>query len=250
MPVIYSRNFATGTQQYLSLSTENYLRIPNIGTGWNRIRIGILYSISTLNESTLNIASPSLTLGMCNGIANSPAVQFPTHALGVAFPASPSTTAATAVYTYNAGSAGNSYFSTATYTFFKNLAGTLTTGAVGAFTVNMPSNTTTGGALARRGLYILDLNKSALISGNMTFGHMGNAIAHCALDITTADLYSALEWYTSAPTIQGTALSFLALGNSIAFNEPVNGSLDTLFLNWNLFTVPLQLYEIAIYRVG
>ena len=250
MPVIYSRNFATGNQQYLSLSTENYLRIPSIGTSWNRLRIGILYSVGTVSESTLNIASPSLSLGICNGIANSPAVQFPTNAMGVAFPASPSTTSAAAAYTYNAGSAGNSYYSTATYTFFKNLAGTLTTGAVGAFTLNLSSNTTTGGALARRGLYILDMNKSAMISGNMTFGHMGNAVAHCALDIATADLYSALEWYTSAPTIQGTALSFLAVGNSIAFNESTTGAMDTIFLNWNLFTIPLQLYEIAVYRVG
>lgn len=249
MSVIYARNFATGTQNYLNLTVNDYLRPISISNNWNRIRIGMLCALGTVSELAFPVRGCSLGLGVCNGINNSLSLQAPNHFFGFTTPAPPSTT--TANFVYNAGSAGNSYFSTTNvFSFVKYAAGTLTTGAVGALTLLLPSNTTQGGALARRGILIVDINKSALVTGNITQGATCGAVAHMALDITTSDLYTALESYTVAATIQGTALTTIALGNSLAFSETTNGILDTVCLYWNHFTVPLQLYEIAVYRVG
>jgi hypothetical protein len=250
MPVIYARNFAAGNQQYLSLGPNDYTRTLSIGNNWSRIRIGILCTLSTVSENAWPIRRCSLNLGVCRGSSSTGSVQAPTHSFGVGFPSLPNT-AGPGSWTYNAGSAGNSYFSLASaYVFSRWAAGVQATSTVGSVTIALPSNTTLGGAIARRGIFILDINKSALVTGNITQGMTCGAVAHMALDITTADLYTALEWYTTAPVIQGTALTTLGLGNSLAFNEVTNGILDTVFVYWSHATVPLQLYEIAVYRVG
>ena len=249
MSVIYNRNFATGNQRFLSLNVEDYLRPFSIGTAWSRLRIGILYALGTVSENAWNIKKCSMGIGVCSGNQNSPLVLSSRHAFGVCVPSSTQVTAPSN-YTYNAGTAGNSYFSATTWTFIRVVSGTQTTASTGSFTTTVPTNTTLGGAIARRGILIFDINKSALISGNMTMGRMGGAVAHNALDLSSSDLYAALEWYRSAPIIQGTALNFLALGNTLAFDETTNGSLDTVYLYWTHYTVPLELYELAVYRVG
>lgn len=249
MSVIYARNFATGTQNYLNLTVNDYLRPISISNNWNRIRIGMLCALGTVYETTFNIRNCSAALGISSGIRNSIGVQAPSHFIGTSFPQIPATST-TGSFTYNAGTAGNSYYTTTGFSATKYTAGVLSSASVGSFTTAIPSNTTLGGALARRGIYILDISKSALVSGNITQGMTCGAVAHMALDITTDNLYTALEWYTTAPVIQGTALTTLGLGNSLAFNEVTNGILDTVCLYWSMLTVPLQLYEIAVYRVG
>jgi hypothetical protein len=249
MSVIYNRNFASGNQRYLTLTTQDYLRPMSIGTSWSRIRIGMLYAMGTVSENAWPVRGCSLSLGVCNGIQNSPANLTQTHAFGWAIPSLP-TTASPGNWGYNAGTGGNSYFSASGWTFFKIASSVYTTSNTGSVTITAPSNTTLGGAIARRGILILDISKSALVSGNISQGGMSGAVAHNSLDLTSSDLYSALEWYTTAPTIQGTALSSLAVANPIAFNESVNGGLDTVFLYWSHYTVPIQLYELAVYRVG
>jgi len=246
MPVIYSRNFATGTQQYLALGPSDYTRTLSIGTNWSRIRIGILAAMSTVSENAWSIRQCSWALGVCNGASSTGSVQAPTHAFGWA--SSLPSSVSPGNWTYNAGTAGNSYFSGG-WNFYRYAAGTATTAATGSITPTLPSNTTLGGAIARRGILILDINKSAMISGNITQGIMCGAVGHMSLDLTTNDLYAALESPTGA-TIQGTAMLMLALGNSLAFNEVTNGILDTVFVYWSHATVPFQLYEIGIFRVG
>lgn len=248
MPVIAARNFATGSQRYLSLGAADYLRTLSIGTGWNRIRIGILYSMGTVSENAWPIRGCSFSLGVCSGVNNSASVQASNQCYGVGIPGMPSSS--TGSFNYNAGTAGNSYFSVNGYTTFKYNAGVNQAVGVGSITINVPSNTTTGGAIPRRGIYILDYSKTSLVSGNLSQGQYSGAVAHMSLDITSSDLYAALEWYASSPIVQGTVLNGLGLGNSLSFNEPVNGPLDTVFLFWTQYTVPLQLYEIAVYRVG
>lgn len=249
MSVIYNRTFATGNQRYLSLNAEDYLRPMSIGTAWSRLRIGILYALGTVSENAWGIKKCSMGLGVCNGDQNSPLNLAARHAFGFCVPSS-TQTASPSNYTYNAGTAGNSYFSATAWTFIRVVSGVQTTANTGSFTTTVPTNTTLGGALARRGILILDINKSALISGNITMGVMGGAVAHNSLDLSSSDLYAALEWYASAAPIQGTNLNYLALGNSLAFNETTDGSLDTVYLYWTHYTVPLELYELAVYRVG
>lgn len=249
MPVIYARNFATGTQQYLSLGPNDVTRTLSIGSSWLRIRIGILAALSTVSENAWPIRHCSLNLGVCSGISNSGSVQAPTHSFGVGIPSLPNTSGPSS-WTYNAGSAGNSYFSlTNLFICSKWAAGVQTTSAVGSMTVALPSNTTLGGAIARRGIYILDINKSAAVTGNITQGFMASAAGHMSTDLTSDDLYNALA-SPSGATIQGTAMNTLALGNSLSFNETTNGILDTVFVYWSHATVPLQLYEIGVFRVG
>lgn len=251
MPVIYSRNFATGTQQYLALGPSDYSRPLSIGAGWSRIRIGLLVALSTVEENAWPLRQCSLNFGIGTGAVSSGSVQAPAHSFSVGIPSLPNT-ASPATLLYNAGTGGNSYFSLtgSSFVFSRWVAGTQTTSATGSMSYALPSNTTLGGALARRGIIILDINKSALVSGNITMGLTASAVGHMTADLTSDNLYSALEWYGSAPTIQGTAMNFLALGNSLAFNESTNGALDTVFVYWSNIAVPLQLYEIGVYRVG
>ena len=250
MPVIFSRNFASGTQQYLTLGPSDYTRTLSIGSSWQRLRIGILTALSTVSENAWPLRQCSLSLGIGAGSASSVSVQAPAHAFGFGLPAAPSLIAS-ANFTYNAGTAGNSYFSTSgtSYHFFKWAAGVQTTANVGSLATALPSNTTLGGALARRGILILDINKSALVTGNITQGVMVSAAGHMTVDLTSDNLYSALA-SPAGITIQGTAMTTLALGNSLTFNESINGILDTVFVYWSNTAVPLQLYEIGVYRVG
>lgn len=248
MPVIYNRNFATGNQRYLSLGANDYSRTMNIGISWNRLRIGMLYALSTVSETTWPLRGGILCLGVCSGSQSSVSALSPRHAFG--FGVGTPVMTAPASWAYNAGTGGNSYYFSGGWSFFRVLSGVYTTAAVGSLTVYAPSNTTLGGASARRGILIVDINKSAPISGNITQGATSGVIQHMALDITTPDLYSALEQYATPALIQGTSLSAVSLGNSLAFNEAVNGLLDTVFIYWNNYTVPLQLYELALYRVG
>lgn len=250
MPVIASRSFTSGTQQYLSMSAADYVRSMNVGSSWMRLRIGMLCSLGTVNENAWPIRGCTLSLGVCSGPASTISVQAPRHCIGYGWPTYPAAADSQQSVAYNAGSGGNSYFSSSAFIFIKYENGTATTQSTGSVAVNIPTNTTLGGASARRGMLILDINKSAAVTGNMTQGVSATAAAHMGLDMTSADLYSALEWYASAPTVQGTALNTLALGNSHTFNEITNGSLDTVFVFWGHYTVPFQLYELAVYRVG
>ena len=107
MPVIYSRNFADGARNYLSLNNGDYVRSTSIGSNWNRIRIGILCALGTVNENAWNIRSGLLGLGVCNGASSCGSAQAPAHQFGFYLPTVVTSTSPTA-WTYNAGSAGNS----------------------------------------------------------------------------------------------------------------------------------------------
>lgn len=246
MPVVYARNFATGTQQYLSLSAADYMRTLSIGSNWNRLRIGILCAITPPGETTWNITGNNLALGMCAGYGSSLTTQAPAHVFGAALPNVPANISVQSVINYAAGSGGNTYYTSGGQVFFKYEKGVIGTSVTGSFTWNIPSCAQSG--IARRGILILEMVKSALIAGNMTFALYGDTAALTAVDVTSSDLYTALE--SSAPAVQGITLTSLGVGNTIAFNEITNGFLDTVFVQWGGYINPLQLYEIAVMRVG
>lgn len=249
MPVIASKNFATGTQNYLNLGVDTYCRGLSIGTQWTRIRIGILCSLSTVQDTTYPIRGALLCLGVGNGINSNIGVYKPQHCHGWG-QYYPFTNGTGTTWSYNAGTAGNSYFSATQFSGFKSEAGTVTNAIAGSFTSYIPSNSTLGGAIPRRGLYVLDIAKSALLSGNiLRYGATG-AAAHMSLDITSDDLIVALQQYTTTPVVQGTAISQATAASSMTFNETLYGGLDTVFVYWGTFAVPFQLYEIAVWRVG
>lgn len=248
MPFIASRNFATGNQQYLNLTADDYLRTLNIGSQWTRIRIGILCALGTVDETGWPIRTASLCIGVCSTVKSSVSLLSPANCWGFGCSQHPSNS--TASYAYNAGTAGNSYYTCGNFAFFKVENGVLASGSVGSLTVTLPTTTTLGGALARRGMVVADISKSARVSGNITQGAMSTAAGHMGLDIVANDLYAAMESVSAAPTIQGVAMGNLAIGNSLTFNETTYGLLDTVYVYWNHYTVPLQLYEIAVYLIG
>lgn len=246
MSVIYSRVFASATRNYLNLATGDYMRPIAIGDNWNRIRIGMLCSLGTVDELAVPIRGASFNVGVCSGYSSSSSMLAPSHFVGFGWPSTPDTGNS---LTYNAGSGGNSYF-TGTWMFYKYAAGVKTTSAVGADTMQLPSNATTGGALARRGVFVLEINKSALYVGNITQSTMHNATAHMSQDLTSSDLQYCVESATVFPYIQGTATLGQAIGNSIAFNEIQNGPLNTINIFWNHYLAAFQLYELTVYRAG
>jgi hypothetical protein len=250
MPVIAAKNFATGTQNYLNLGVDSYSRTLSIGTQWNRIRIGILCSVSTVQETSYPIRTAQFSIGVCNGINNNAGVFSAKNCHGYSHRYPPYITSVGSTWTYNAGTAGNSYFSTADFVGFKIENGAQLSSTAGSFTAYFPSSTALGGATARRGIYVADLSKSALVSGNLLKYGASGAVAHMSLDLTTEDLFSAIQQYTSAPVIRGTAMAQATGAVSQTFNETTYGMLDTVFVYWGMYAVPFQVYEIAVWRVG
>lgn len=250
MPVIAAQNFATGTQNYLNLGVDTYSRTLSIGSNWNRIRVGILCSISTVQETTYPLRTASFSIGVCSGVSSNVGVVTPQHVHGYAHGAPPSAGQTGGTFTYNAGTAGNSYYTTTTFIGHKTEAGVVATGTSGAFTASFPTSTGLNNALKRRGIYIADFSKSALVSGNLARYGTSGAASHMSLDITSSDLFSAIQQYTAAPVIQGISCVAASGAPSIAFNETTYGSLNTVYIYWGTYAVPLQLYEIAVWRVG
>jgi len=260
MPIIYSRNFATGAQQYLVLNGNSYARTLSIGTNWTRLRIGLLCNLQApINNSALAIHTPSLCIGVCSGYGSDVSVKSPAHCFGWAWTNTPDNT--TTDLAYAAGSSGNSYWNMAggtIYCYFKYENGAATRSTVGSVDRFLPTNNPAG--TARRGILIHDISKTARVSGNINQGVTCGAVAHMSLDITSSDLYKALEGGASAtspgtyPIIQGTALTGQPIGygagNPLAFNETTYGGLNTVYVYWNHITMPFCLYEIAVYLVG
>jgi len=260
MPVIYSKNFASGAQQYLVLNGNSYARTLSIGTNWSRLRIGLLCNLQApINNSALDIRTPALCIGVCKGIGNDVSVKAPTQCFGWAWTNTPDNT--TNALTYAAGSGGNSYWSmpgSNVYCYFKYENGAVTRSNVGSVDRYVPTNNPAG--TARRGILINDISKTARVSGSIYQGVTCGAVAHMSLDLTENDLFKALEEGCIAtaspgtPVIQGTGLVGQPLGygagNPLTFNETTYGGLDTVFVYWNHTTMPLCLYEIAVYLVG
>jgi hypothetical protein len=249
MPVIYSKNFSSGTQQYLALQTASYARTLNTGASWTRLRIALLCNVGTVNETGWDLQYPALCVGVAHGIGSDVTVKFPAHCFGFGWCYAPDSAGSNA-FTYNAGSSGMSYYSTGSGRFiiFKYENGIKASSTTGTPSLYVPTNSVNG--TARRGLLLFDIVKSARNSGNITQGLLTGAIAHMSLDIQSSDMYAALESVSATPTVQGTALQGLAIANSLAFNETTYGSLDTVYVYWNHLTVPFCLYEIAVYLVG
>lgn len=260
MPVIYSRNFASGAQQYLALGGNSYARPLSIGANWTRLRIGLLCNLQApINNSALDIRTPSLCIGVSHDIGSDISVKSPTHCFGWAWTNTPDNAGSN--LTYAAGSSGNSYWNMAAgnlYCYFKYENGAATRSTVGSVDRYLPTNNPAG--TARRGILILDISKTARVSGTIYQGVTCGAVAHMSLDITSSDLYKALETGASAtspgtyPVIQGTALTGQPIGygagNPLAFNETTYGSLNTVFVYWNHITIPFCLYELGVYLVG
>jgi len=251
MPVIAAKNFATGTQNYLNLGVDTYSRTLSIGTQWTRIRIGILCSVSTVQETNYPLRASLFGIGVCNGIANNGGVLYRQNCHAYAHSVLPySGVTSSATWTYNAGTAGNSYFSTTNFNGWKSENGAVATGTSGTFTAYLPTSTGLGGAIPRRGLYVADFTKSALVSGNLARYGATGAVGHMGLDLSTEDLFSAIQQYTAAPVIRSVSMSQATGAPSQTFNETTYGMLDTVFVYWGTYAVPFQLYEIAVWRVG
>lgn len=250
MPVIAAKNFATGTQNYLNLGVDSYSRCLSIGTQWTRIRVGILCSVSTVQETTYPLRTTQFCLGVCNGIGSDVGVYRARNAHAVSHRYAPYIGSVGGTWTYNAGTAGNSYFSTTEFYGIKVENGNYSGGTSGSQTAYFPTSTTLNSAIPRRGIYIADISKSAMVSGNLSRYGATGAVAHMSLDLTTEDLFSGIQQYTAAPVIRGTALQQATAGISLTFNETTYGMLDTVFVYWGTYAVPFQLYEIAVWRVG
>jgi hypothetical protein len=255
MPVIYSQNFSAGAQQCLQLNANSYARTLAIGTNWTRLRIGMLCNLASPINSALNIRTGSLSMGVCHGIGGDVCVQSPAHCFGRGVTTTPDNVS-TGI-TYNAGPP--SYWamgSGTTYSYFKYENGGVTRSNVDSVNWNLPTNA----APLRRGILILDISKTARVSGTIYMGMNCGAAAHMSLDITSSDLYKVLEQGVATttlgglPNIQGTVLDGQPIGygagNPLAFNETTYGGLDTVFVFWNMYTIPFNLYELAVFYVG
>lgn len=230
---IITRAFSFGTTQPILLRGNEWTQPYTIGQRWVKLRVGFLCGIRDTGGAN-NLPGSCIIAGVCSD--GKSYHKNPAAFCGWAWPNQNGGT-----LTYNANS-GNPYYSTGGNFYSIIRTGTTNqTATVGSTTFYMPIITD---ANPRRGLWIIDLTKSAT---TWTIGGYMNALAHCSLDLGMTDLYDALEQYAATPVVRGTSLSAFPFQSAGTYSELTYGVLNTATFWWNRWVYPLEIYGVAVY---
>lgn len=233
--VIGERVFVSdGIDKYITLPNAEYVRPLSIGSNWNRLRIGVLMAMTP--NATSNILSCNFVMGVCSGATNPYGASSTTYFIGSGMTGS-------ATMTYNAGTAGASYYTGSTTSWVSRIGTTLTTGGALTFL----AVTTSGVYTQRRCAQYVDITKYSPSAANIAvtqWTETGAGTAHTQYDVTYPAFLYALE-QAGTPVINGTNM------NSNGTNGPfveASGPLDTVDVYWNKDAFPWEVYGIAVYR--
>lgn len=234
---IIQRSFANTFDNALKLGGASYLRKITYGTGWQRIRIGALVSMTA--NGTSNIPDGVLTLGMCSGTTNPGSANVASSAIGYSFNGSP-VLGSTRLLTYTANS-GFPYYSCTTGVVYRKtpVAGyQVSATAGGAF---LPLAYT--GTQRRRFPIYVDIAR-APASGAATITAYYVAVAGTAQIDFRPDHFQAGLDQIGTPTIQNTALSASTTISTMGFGDEF-GPMDTFELFWSLNTFPIEIHAVG-----
>jgi hypothetical protein len=233
MSLILSQKFFSGNSQHcLALRNDEYVRPLTVGSGWTRLRIGLLMAF----DANATISAADFCFGLCNHPYGMLSWNCPNY-LGFGFgPAGAYSLA------YIAGS-GNPYFQSAAY--YRYRKGSISTHIAGNGNPNYTA--ATSGSLSRRSIWIVDITKG---SPNYTVSAFGSLSASLVvLDFTYENLLEAVAQYSAAPRVGSVSLSACSAGPQAgAFNEST-GVLNALAISWTRFDVAVEIYGVAVYRV-
>lgn len=246
MSAIILNTFATGADKALQLGNEEWGRLLQIGSTWNRIRIGIMCNLDP--DGTNNISAGSLRIAATNGVDKHVGSGTGQLAYGVIFGSSSNPPVLTGgTFTYNAGG-GDPYFSYPGYSAFKNVnGGALVFGSSNATARAMFAST---GAVKRRSVLFVDLEKSGtslLVRGNsLLVTSLGNA------DYTFSHFDQALaDAGTGNINVNGVTHTGISLATFTGHDTDVGtyGPLNSIHVGWSKGTPTfLNVYVVKVYR--
>ena len=235
MATISQRVFVVdATKKCIRLANEEWIRPLGIGSGWNRLRIGVLVAINP--DGTNNLNGCEGMIGLCSG-TNGFGSASTTNWLGLSL-ASQNTPYPQETFTYTAGS-GNPYFSSPGTGTYKKVGSTVTYLA-GSAAGYYP---TTGGAIQRRALFGVDIARG---NPNYATASIRLLVGQVVADFSTVDLVDMLEQSSvSSVTVRGNGLACTTMTG--AFTEAA-GPLNAVSIYWNKALYPLEVYSIGVYR--
>ena len=233
MATIGERVYADGSDKFISLGNEEWLRTLSIGTDWTILRFGLIFSLNM--DGANNITSTEFAFGLCSGLDKGYGTTT-ANWVGGTFG---DTFGATSTQTYGAGppttlsivgtSSGRKVGAVATS--FQNNAGAWNSPTVSTPRKSMASVQITKGSP----------NYSVIVSRP--------ASANFADNWSFRDLILYMEQTSMTQTMPGPKTWTGTTLASGAFSEAA-GPLSTLSIYWNKSLFPVEIQAVAAYRFG
>jgi hypothetical protein len=230
---IITDTFITGEDRGLELANADWVRKFSWGNQWNRIRLGMHYTVTP--NGTSNITNCILAFGICNG-TDKPFGSTPDNWIGWRNP-----TSGTGTFQYNAN-AGNPYYGftgRGRFTSIQSgseLAGTnLTTAGI---TISKPYTVSP----PKRAFILLDIAKGSAAYTFNLWSQEQTSLA--AIDIPPWRFGQQMTQFQAA-----TDTNFTTISNSatVTANEST-GDLDCMNVYWNEPTYPFRIHALVAVR--
>jgi hypothetical protein len=241
MAVISSRVYGDGTSVLMRLQNEEFIRQFSWLNGWQRLRIGVLWSVQgsgtfTLNNAGVGIASSASPFSATLGFKSSSCKNAMIQAVSLDDVYSPTS------YVYNAGG-GIPYYSM-TFTGASRKVGATWAGGGGNGTQYFMAV-----AGAARGFFFADFWKSGL-SGMGGYSYLPTSAALAQTNWTMNDIYYGCQQANMDSLIlRGTTITRTAGGQGDSSALETAGVYDCLSIWWDNAAVPLEIYGIAAFGV-
>lgn len=227
MASIGSRVFVSGgTKKYLTLTNEEHVRF--IGTDWNSVRIGLLVALNTNGVADL---TGRFGVGLCNGQTNPSGTNPTTNFVGYK-------TNAPGTWTYTANT-GNPYFLGQQFYGLRRAGNVDVTSTAGG--TNMLITTVTGGAIQRRSLVYVDINR------NSTQKSYSTSSAQFTNDFSYADFLAGLEYgqVNTTPVIR--TLTMASASSQTVLVDETTGVFNSVDIIWTGLQA-MEIYALGVYR--
>jgi len=255
MSAISTRTFAEGIKKCLVLGGEEFVRPLAFGTNWNILRIQFSYAVTP--NGTSNITGARFVVGLCSSTIQGRTYNSTntTNYYGYLIHHSDESAGRTLVYTANAG---NPYYTQGTDRGYHFTRVGNATNKTAIATGSLPLMVTTAGTIQRRAAIAFDILRPTSQGTGTAFW---NTRVGCTMDTTIAAADGAQrEVFYSNHIIPSLAVdSFSAIGSGmqwsalaapgLAPDEAANGPLNAVSIFWNQSAFPIEIYELAAFRI-
>lgn len=238
MAVIDTRVYGDGTSVLMRLQNEEFIRQFSWLNGWQRLRIGVLWSVQgsgtfTLNNAGVGIVSSASPFSATQGFKSSTCKNGMIQAVSLDDVYSPTS------YVYNAGG-GIPYYSMTFTGAARKQNASWTTGGGNGTTYYMAV------AGAARGFFFADFWKNGLSMGGYSYLPTSTALAQT--NWTMNDIYYGCQQARMDSLIlRGTTITRTAGGQGVASANENLGPFDCLSIFWDNAAVPIEIYGIMAF---
>lgn len=255
MSAISTRTFAEGIKKCLVLGGEEFVRPLVCGPNWNILRIQFSYAVTP--NGTSSITGARFVVGLCSGTIQGRTYNSTNTTNYYGYLIHHSDESAGRTLTYNANS-GNPFYSQGVdrgYHFTR--VGSATNKTAFAL-LSLPQMVTTGGTVQRRSAIAFDILRP---TSQGTGTALWNIRVGSTMDATISAADGAQkEVFYSNHIIPGVGVDpFVSIGSGmqwtalvapgLAPDEAANGPLNAVSIFWNQSAFPIEIYELAAFRI-